>query len=64
MNKRCTCEIIITVRGGVVQEVRSTIPCTNVCIADYDIDYEDSEHEERLNDIEERANQPGMYIVY
>ena len=57
-------EIVITVRGGLVQEVRSTNPYTTVYVADYDVDHEDPDEETRLCDAEERGNQPDMHVVY
>lgn len=62
--KRAAPEIVITVRGGLVQEVRSTNPYTTVCVADYDADHEDPDEEARLCDAEERGNQPDMHVVY
>ncbi len=62
--KRAAPEIIIVVRGGMVQEVRSTNPYTSVLVADYDCDYDDPEHEALLNDAEERGNESDMHIVY
>lgn len=57
-------EIVITVRGGMVQEVRSTNPFTRVWVADYDTNHDDEEEERFLNDAEERANEPDMHVIY
>ena len=62
--KRAACEIVITVRGGLVQEVRSTNPYTTVYVADYDTDHDDPDEDARLSDAEERGNQPDMHIIY
>ena len=59
---RAAPEIVIAVRGGRVEEVRSTNPYTIVYIADYDDDREDQL--EKLYDAEERGNAPDMHIVY
>jgi hypothetical protein len=64
MVKRAAPEIVITLRGGLVQEVRSTNPYTTVYVADYDTDHEDSDEEARLSDAEERGNQPDMHVIY
>ena len=55
-------DIVITVRGGMVQEVRSTNPYTTVYIADYDLDSPDENA--ATEDAEERGNWPDMHIVY
>ena len=62
--KRVAPEIVIVVRGGLVQEVRSTNPYTLVWIADYDTDGSDTIEEQRLSEAEERGNEPDMHIVY
>ena len=62
--KRAAPEIVITVRGGLVQEVRATNPHTRVWIADYDTDHDDADEEQRLSDAKERADEPDMHIVY
>ena len=55
-------DIVIIVRGGMVQEVRSNNPLTTVYIADYDLDSVDE------NAITEEAERRGMlsdmHIVY
>lgn len=56
------CEIVISIRDGAVQEVRSTNPYTVVYIADYDM--LPLAPESCLTDIECRASQPDMHIVY
>ena len=62
--KRVAPVIVVVVRGGLIQEVRSTNPNTTVYIADYDADHEDPDEEARLCDAEERGNQSDMHIVY
>ena len=57
-------KIIIFVRNGIVEEVFSTNPNTNVMVADYDMDYENSEQMKWLRETEDRAGQPDMYSVY
>ena len=57
-------KIIIFVRNGMVEEVFSTNPNTNVMVADYDMDYENSEQMKWLRETEDRAGQPDMYSVY
>ena len=60
--KRTAPDIVITVRGGLVQEVRSTNPYITVYIADYDLDSPDENA--ATEDAEERGNWPDMHIVY
>ena len=60
--KRTAPDIVITVRGGLVQEVRSTNPYTTVYIADYDLDSPDENA--ATEDADERGNWPDMHIVY
>lgn len=60
--KRNAPDIVIIVRGGLVQEVRSTNPYTTVYIADYDLDSPDENA--ATEDAEERGNWPDMHIVY
>ena len=52
-------EIVIIVKGGMVQEVKSTNPYTQVLLCDYDTD---DEYEYGFG--EERAAQPDMHTVY
>lgn len=60
--KRVAPDIVITVRGWMVQEVRSTNPFTTVYIADYDLD---SPEENAATEVaEERGMLPDMHIVY
>ena len=59
---RAAPEIVIVVRGGHVEEVRSTNPYTRVYIADYDDDREDQL--EKLYDAEERGSAPDMHVIY
>lgn len=60
--KRAAPDIVITVRGGLVQEVRSTNPYTIVYIADYDLN--SPEENAATEDAEERGNWPDMHTVY
>lgn len=60
--KRAAPNIVITVRGGLVQEVRSSNRFTAVYIADYDLDSPDENA--ATEDAEERGNWPDMHIVY
>lgn len=62
--KRSASEIVITVRGGLVQEVRSTNPYTKIYIADYDIHHDDLDEEYALSEAEERGIASDMHIVY
>ena len=57
--KHAAPEIIIVVRGGSVQEVRSSNQFTRVYIADYDIG-----EETLLNEAEEHGNAANMHVVY
>ena len=59
---RAAPEIVIVVRGGHVEEVRSTNPYTRVYIADYDDGREDQL--EKLYDAEERGSAPDMHVIY
>ena len=60
--KRNAPDIVITVRGGLVQEVRSTNPYTTVYIADYDMDSPDEIA--ATEDAEERGMWSDMHILY
>lgn len=60
--KRAAPEIVITVRGGMVQEVRSTNPYTRVYIADYDLTSD--EEYAVTEEVEERGVMPDMCVVY
>ena len=60
--KRVAPDIVITIRGGLVQEVRSTNPYTTVYIADYDLD--SPEENAATEDAEERGMWSDMHIVY
>ena len=62
--KRVAPVIVVVVRGGLIQEVRSTNPYTQLLIADYDSDGCDVFQLQQLNDAEERGNQPDMHVVY
>ena len=54
--------VVITVRGGMVQEVRSSIKDTEILIADYDAT---SDEERQLTyEAEKRSTMPDMHIVY
>lgn len=56
--------IVVVIRGGLVQEVRSTNPYTQLFIADYDTDGCDASQLQQLKDAAERGNQPDMHVVY
>jgi hypothetical protein len=60
--KRVAPDIVITVRGGLVQEVRSTNPYTTIYVADYDMDSPDEIA--AAAEARERAMLPDMHIVY
>jgi len=59
---RAAPEIVIVVRGGHVEEVRSTNPYTRVYIADYDDGREDQL--EKLYDAEECGSASDMHVIY
>ena len=61
-SKRSAPEIVIVVRGGLVQEVRSTNPHTTVHIADYDLD--DPDGIAVTEEAEERGTHSDMHVVY
>ena len=60
--KRNAPDIVITVRGGLVQEVRSTNSYTTIYVADYDMDSPDEIA--AAAEARERAMLPDMHIVY
>ncbi len=62
--KRSAPEVVVVVRGGLVQSVLSNNPYTTVFIADYDRDPDDPDEEAVLNDAEERASASDMHEVY
>ncbi len=62
--KRAAPEIIIVVRRGMVEEVRSTNRYTSVVVADYDLAHNAPDQDELLCEAEERGSQPDMHIVY
>lgn len=62
VQKRSASGIVIVIRGGLVQEVRSTNPFTTVYIADYDLD--GPEEIAATEEAEERGTRPDMHIVY
>ena len=62
VQKRNAPDIVITVRGGLVQEVRSTNPYTTIYVADYDMDSPDEIA--ATEDAEERGMLPDMHIAY
>ena len=62
VQKRNAPDIVITVRGGLVQEVRSSIPYATVYVADYDMDSPDEIA--AAAEARERAMVPDMHIVY
>ena len=57
-------QVIIFVRDGRVEEVFSSNRSICVDVADYDIDYEDPDHDTWLRELEERAQQPDMHLIY
>lgn len=63
LKKRAAPEIVIVVRGGMVEEVRSTNPFTKIYIADYDTDVCEGDHFDELDTAEERGNAPDMHVV-
>ncbi len=62
--KQAAADIVIVVRGGLVQSVRSTNPFTRVYVADYDGEHDSPDEEAMLNDAEERGNASDMYTVF
>ena len=62
--KRAAPVIVVVVRGGLVQEVRSTNPYTQIWIADYDTDGCDNDSLQQLSDAEERGIASDMYTIY
>ena len=60
--KRSAPDIVIAVRGGLVQEVRSTNPYTTIYVADYDMDSPDEIA--AAAEARKRAMLPDMHIVY
>ena len=60
--KRNAPDIVITVRGGLVQEVRSSNPYATVYVADYDMDSPDEIA--AAAEAREHAMLPDMHIVY
>ena len=60
--KRSASDIVIVIRGGLVQEVRSTNPYTTVYIADYDLD--GPEEIAATEEAEERGTRLDMRVVY
>ena len=59
---RAAPEIVIVIRGGRVEAVRSTNPYTHVYIADYDNDRENQL--EKLYNAEERGSASDMHVIY
>lgn len=62
--KRSAPEIVIIMRYGRIEQVRSTNPYTTIHIANYDAALNTTYDCLCLNDIEERANDPDMHIVF
>lgn len=62
--KRAAPDIVIILRGGLVQEVRASNPYTRVYLADYDIDHDDPTEEAALCEAEERGCEADMHVVY
>ena len=61
--RKAPSDVVIVIRGGMVEEVRSNNPYTSVWIADYD-DNGSGSHTDELEDAEERGNAPDMHVVY
>ena len=61
--KRMPHDVVIVVRGGLVEEVRSNNPFLSVFIADYDSD-DPSRDTTDLEEAEERGSMPDMSVVY
>ena len=57
-------QVIIFVRDGRVEEVFSSNPNICVDVADYDFDYDDPDRDAGLRELEERAQQPDMHLIY
>lgn len=61
--KRCP-HVIIFVRDGRVDEVYSSDSNIFVDVADYDFDCDDPDRDAALHELEERAHQPDMSLIY
>ena len=61
--KRMPHDVVIVVRRGFVEEVRSNNPFLSVYIADYDSDDPDRDTTD-LEEAEERGTMPDMHIIY
>lgn len=61
--KRAAPDIVIIVRGGMIDEIRSTNPFTQMWIADYDRNCSGDGTDE-LEVAEERGNSSDMHILY
>ena len=61
--KHAAPDIVITVRGGMIDGIRSSNPFTQVWIADYDSNDADDDTE-ALEAAEERGNASDMHIIY
>lgn len=61
--KRMPHDVVIVVRGGLIEEVRSNNPFLSVYIADYDSNDPDRDIAD-LEEAEERGTMPDMHIVY
>jgi len=62
--KKTASEMIVVLRGGVIEEILSTNPFTKIHIADYDLNAPSDEELEARESAEERANNTDMHIVY
>lgn len=60
--KRYPADVVIYVRGGLVQEVRSNDPYLDVTVVDYD--ETDADRLEDLGEAEKVGEQDGMRVVY
>lgn len=61
--KKIAADVVIVVRGGMVEEVRANNPYTRVWIADYD-DNGSDEDADSLEEAEERGIASDMHVVY
>ena len=63
MLKMAAADVVIVIRGGMVEEVRANNPYTRVWIADYD-DNGGDEDADSLEEAEERGIASDMHVVY
>jgi len=64
LEKTAAPDIVIVLRGGIIQTVCSTNPYTRIFVADYDIDAPDDDEIETREIAEERIAQGDMQAVY